>query len=328
MLKDMDSGELVVSSIRAGMKREFALMMKAQAEMGGLSAGRRRVTRSQSTGCASNVVHNAGKISKKANEPDYKKIKKDEEETLGGEAVQKFELIDVSDGEEGKKGNVVDLGSDVGDDFRSLEPQLGAIERTEPEEVGSDSRECTIQPLVTESPLPQVGCSDGVSHEDDGTISGASDLGCKRTGEATSSLAKEPLRRYTRSALKPRNEEMELGSSAGVVESGSSVTLTTSPSKLELKMSKKVGLKRVPRRLKDLLETGLLEGLHVQYVHGSKVNYLVINLMCVLDTLLIGLFSLNIFRGGGDRNLNFRELFRELEYYVHVMNAREERLKL
>ncbi|KAL0416001.1 UNVERIFIED_CONTAM: hypothetical protein Slati_3432000 [Sesamum latifolium] len=32
----MDSGEIVVSSIRAGMKREFAMMMKAQSEMGAL----------------------------------------------------------------------------------------------------------------------------------------------------------------------------------------------------------------------------------------------------------------------------------------------------
>ncbi|KAL0436961.1 UNVERIFIED_CONTAM: Increased DNA methylation 1 [Sesamum radiatum] len=32
--QDMDSGEIVVSSIRTGMKREFAMMMKAQSEMG------------------------------------------------------------------------------------------------------------------------------------------------------------------------------------------------------------------------------------------------------------------------------------------------------
>ncbi|KAL0283842.1 UNVERIFIED_CONTAM: hypothetical protein Sangu_2865000 [Sesamum angustifolium] len=45
----MDSGEIVVSSIRAGMKREFAMMMKAQSKIGALPAGRRRMTRSQST---------------------------------------------------------------------------------------------------------------------------------------------------------------------------------------------------------------------------------------------------------------------------------------
>ncbi|KAK6144348.1 hypothetical protein DH2020_021168 [Rehmannia glutinosa] len=48
------------------------------------------------------------------------------------------------------------------------------------------------------------------------TLGGASDLGCERTGEATSSLAETPLRRrFTRSALKLQDEETELGSKAG-----------------------------------------------------------------------------------------------------------------
>ncbi|KAL0460739.1 UNVERIFIED_CONTAM: hypothetical protein Slati_0701100, partial [Sesamum latifolium] len=65
---DMDSGEIVVSSIRTGMKREFAMMMKAQSEMGALPAGRRRTTRSQSTvGSSTAYVRSANKSeSKKA----------------------------------------------------------------------------------------------------------------------------------------------------------------------------------------------------------------------------------------------------------------------
>ncbi|KAL0294699.1 UNVERIFIED_CONTAM: hypothetical protein Sangu_3213200 [Sesamum angustifolium] len=58
----MDSGEIVVSSIRAGMKREFAMMMKAQSEIGALPAGRRRMTRSQSTaGSSKGNVRSADK---------------------------------------------------------------------------------------------------------------------------------------------------------------------------------------------------------------------------------------------------------------------------
>ncbi|KAL9143458.1 hypothetical protein ABFS82_14G238000 [Erythranthe guttata] len=274
--EDMDSGEIVVSSIRAGMKREFALMMKAQSQLGGLSASRRRVTRSQSSGCSSKGVHGDVTISKKAKRSDSMKIKKDAEETLGREAMRKLELIDISDGEEGAKVDVIGVGTNVRDECRSLEPELVAAvdrieEEKEEEEVGSDFRECTLQPLVMQSPFPQVECSDrDFIHEDDRTLGGASYLGCEITGEATSSLTDKPLRRITRSALKLQDEEMELGSGAGVVENDSSLTLTTSPSKLELKMSKKVELKRVPRKLKDLLETGLLEGLHVQYVQGSK----------------------------------------------------------
>ncbi|KAL0283843.1 UNVERIFIED_CONTAM: hypothetical protein Sangu_2865100 [Sesamum angustifolium] len=61
----MDSGEIVVSSIRAGMKREFAMMMKAQSELGALPAGRRRMTRSQSTaGSSKGNVRSANKVSR------------------------------------------------------------------------------------------------------------------------------------------------------------------------------------------------------------------------------------------------------------------------
>ncbi|KAL0462443.1 UNVERIFIED_CONTAM: Increased DNA methylation 1 [Sesamum latifolium] len=118
----MDSGELVVSSIRTGMKREFAMMMKAQSEMGTLPAGRRRTTRSQSTvGSSTGYVRSANKV----RETD---------------------------------------GDSIHDD---------------------------------ESPV----------------------------GETTD---------------------------------------------LRMKMSKKVELNSIPTKLKDLLQTGLLEGLHVRYIHGSK----------------------------------------------------------
>nr|XP_043613541.1 uncharacterized protein LOC122585478 [Erigeron canadensis] len=40
--------------------------------------------------------------------------------------------------------------------------------------------------------------------------------------------------------------------------------------KLEMKMSKKVVVKKFPSKLKELLETGLLEGLNVTYIRGLK----------------------------------------------------------
>ncbi|KAL0436938.1 UNVERIFIED_CONTAM: Increased DNA methylation 1 [Sesamum radiatum] len=72
--QDMDSGEIVVSSIRTGMKREFAMMMKAQSEMGALPAGRRRTTRSQSTvGSSTGKVQSADKVSRKVKGSESKK---------------------------------------------------------------------------------------------------------------------------------------------------------------------------------------------------------------------------------------------------------------
>ncbi|KAK6138144.1 hypothetical protein DH2020_028124 [Rehmannia glutinosa] len=277
----MDSEEIVVSVIRPGLKREFDMMIKNQSEIKP-SADGRRVTRSQSASSSSRGHEKSdGKINKKVKRSSSKKMKKDEGEKLGGEDVGKLENIDVSDSDKGPKRDVVQVGSNIGHDSRSLEAELVAVERSETERMGADMSETErvgadiregVQPLCTESPLPQVGGSNiDFIHEDERTLGGASDLGCERTGEATSSLAETPLRRrFTRSALKLQDEETELGSKAGVAESGSAATLTTSPSKLEMKMSKKVELKRVPTKLRDLLETGLLEGLCVRYIHGSK----------------------------------------------------------
>ncbi|KAL0436959.1 UNVERIFIED_CONTAM: Increased DNA methylation 1 [Sesamum radiatum] len=265
----MDSDEIVVSSIRAGMKREFAMMMKAQSEMGGLPAGGRRMTRSQSTVGSSKVyVRSADKVSRKVKGSESKKIKKDEGEKLGGEGVRRLEF-DVLDCNKGEKRNAPQVLSNVGHDSGGLEADLVAVERREAEKVGAELRE--DMPLVIESPLPQVRGTDGDSiHEDERPDGETTDLGYERTEESTSGVLQKPFRRFTRSALKLQDEEMGLGSTAGMVDSGGAVTLTTSPSKLEMKMSKKVELNRIPTKLKDLLETGLLEGLHVRYIHGSK----------------------------------------------------------
>lgn len=41
--------------------------------------------------------------------------------------------------------------------------------------------------------------------------------------------------------------------------------------KVEMKMMKKDVVKKFPKKLKELLETGLLEGLSVRYIRGTKV---------------------------------------------------------
>ncbi|KAL0460617.1 UNVERIFIED_CONTAM: Increased DNA methylation 1 [Sesamum latifolium] len=168
----MDSGEIFVSSIRTGMKREFAMMMKAQSEVGALPASRRRTTRSQSTvGSSTGNVQSANKVSRKVR------------------------------GSESKKA--------VG----RLEADLVVVERRETEKVGAELRE--DRPSVIESTVPEVRGTDGDSiHEDESPV-----------GETTD---------------------------------------------LRMKMSKKVELNRMPTKLKDLLQTGLLEGLNVRYIHGSK----------------------------------------------------------
>ncbi|KVH99943.1 Zinc finger, FYVE/PHD-type [Cynara cardunculus var. scolymus] len=60
------------------------------------------------------------------------------------------------------------------------------------------------------------------------------------------------LKRFTRSAVKEKEENVE--------ELG-----TPTRKKMELKMSKKIGLGRMPTNMRELLETGMLEGFRVFY---------------------------------------------------------------
>ncbi|KAI3696718.1 hypothetical protein L6452_29221 [Arctium lappa] len=65
-------------------------------------------------------------------------------------------------------------------------------------------------------------------------------------------LKDSTLKRFTRSAVKEKEENVE-------------ELVTPTRKKLELKMSKKIGLGRVPTNMRELLETGLLEGFRVFY---------------------------------------------------------------
>ncbi|KAL0418263.1 UNVERIFIED_CONTAM: Increased DNA methylation 1, partial [Sesamum radiatum] len=107
----MDSGEIVVSSIRAGMKREFAMMMKAQSEIGALPAGRRRMTRSQSTaGSSKGNVRSADK--------------RREAEKVGAELREDMQRVRGTDGDsiqeaERPVGETTDLGMKMSEKGRS-----------------------------------------------------------------------------------------------------------------------------------------------------------------------------------------------------------------
>ncbi|XP_049353448.1 uncharacterized protein LOC125817992 isoform X1 [Solanum verrucosum] len=91
-------------------------------------------------------------------------------------------------------------------------------------------------------------------------------------GDANDEQIQTPMRRFTRSALKTEEDtEVFQCDSIKIVdvhETGSVGTMSA-PAKLELKMSKKVALTKNPTKLKDLLETGLLEGLPVRYIRGT-----------------------------------------------------------
>ncbi|EEE66405.1 hypothetical protein OsJ_22748 [Oryza sativa Japonica Group] len=74
------------------------------------------------------------------------------------------------------------------------------------------------------------------------------------------------LHHHPKLQLQPRRFTRSLLSSRTSNSSSSSPSASTSTSKMELKMSKKISFTRIPRNLKDLLATGLLEGHPVKYI--------------------------------------------------------------
>lgn len=89
---------------------------------------------------------------------------------------------------------------------------------------------------------------------------------------------KPPVRRFTRSLLKPQEEpQTSSGGSTVVSEEACTKDDVISPLKrpsnntrLEMKMSKKIALHKVPANIRDLLNTGFLDGLSVKYLFLNK----------------------------------------------------------
>lgn len=85
-----------------------------------------------------------------------------------------------------------------------------------------------------------------------------------------------PLRRFTRSVLKPKEEpvvETSSGGSTVLSEESDDVNSPikrSSNNRLEMKMSKKIALHRGPSNIKELLTTGFLDGQPVKYLYPSK----------------------------------------------------------
>ncbi|KAJ3689119.1 hypothetical protein LUZ61_018283 [Rhynchospora tenuis] len=75
-----------------------------------------------------------------------------------------------------------------------------------------------------------------------------------------------PSRRFTRSVLKDKAEGFRSGAAAGEASANG---VPSRKSNLEIKMSKKISVNKVPGTVRDLLSTGLLEGLEVEYKSPS-----------------------------------------------------------
>ncbi|KAL5081837.1 hypothetical protein RYX36_010258 [Vicia faba] len=246
MAKGTDSNEFMVHSrVRTGLKREFAFAMKAQSEIDG-SLGRTR----------------GG--SKNRNEPPVQvsPVGKRARKTGSGKIVE-----DVAGGglsEEEAKSDVVDLGSD--DEPKNLAGELESV-LNEPRVDKIDIEIETVKPNISETletleEPREENCNLGVK--------GGNVKKKKVPLEKT-------MRRFTRSALKEKDEETKVlddnvvGIEDDLVEREKTEVLPVMATPTPRKLCKS-SVKRFPIKLKDLLATGILEGLKVKYVKGQKAR--------------------------------------------------------
>ena len=301
MANGTDSEEFVLlSRVRTGHKREFAFAMKAQSEIcGSLGRTRSRQTRNEA------VATNRSKKLKKSDPKDA-----ENDEVMDQKAKDLGDLGDTMSEEEAKS-DVVDLTSDdepkghVGESESAREGvskedtsmpvfdeelKGGVVEMVQ-NPVKEEELVCESEPNVNEK---EMKAEPGVekTNEDlvkDETIEGVlinEDVKPKNV------VLETPSRRFTRSALKPRQEERSNVKESGKkvvanVDDGvgsSSGRVTTTPA--DMRMLK---WKKFPSKLKDLLEMGILEGMPVKYVRGAKVLILSLLFYVCMSLVILGM---------------------------------------
>ncbi|XP_058199978.1 uncharacterized protein LOC131314980 isoform X4 [Rhododendron vialii] len=276
---------VVVSRVRPGLKREFAFAWKSQADCAG-STGRTRARRTPNGA----LGNEASKDS-----PSSKRFKSSES-NKDSESVEKHKLI----------GSTENVGSDVeGGDVERLisvsedEPKSDVVDSTSDDEQRSVFVESAVKEVVSMG-IELVRDEGNAANEDAGKdvseqpCEGAEISAQKLNTEAcdgvvdraeisAQKLHKEPadgvierafdetpVKRVTRSVVKVVNETLKRSDTEEVKTGDRSESVLLG--KLEKKMPKRIKVKKYPTMLKELLETGLLEGLPVTYLRGMKTR--------------------------------------------------------
>ncbi|KAK9124069.1 hypothetical protein Sjap_013671 [Stephania japonica] len=272
MAKGTDAEEfMVVSGARSGLKREFAFALKVQSELSG-SLGQRRGKKVENSHCfggggseedsSSKRLKNSAAAAVAGEEDEEEESMSPEENGGGGNSNQDQDLSHGPIKEEPESTAAEPLSDLAKSNVAKNAMSNG--EETSKEEVATQSEEVPI-----------------VSNED------------------CNAPVVKPLLQYTRNTFRAKVEPVDVVATAvpkkepvdvvaAAASSGSSVvsedafkneavekdvkmTDVVSPiktplaSKLEMKMSKKIALTKLPTRIKELLQTGMLEGLSISY---------------------------------------------------------------
>lgn len=334
-----DLAETLVSSIRPGMKREFAMMIKSQRGFE-IEIGQRRTRSQNSASDNKNAASRNDEVywgnqykrrSKGSSENKAKKevaaegVKGEEEKLeevaglvglegngsgnngekealLSEEEEPKSDVVDCNSDDE-LKGNVVEEGMAEGEEkedevleLERLGSQMEIMSDTvkNANRIEIDSGKAVVADYTKDAVFeePMDGVVEGMNEDlqvvkevivpmdsdyEVGNVVETPELGDK-VGLTMSALdvgrnAQKPLRRFTRSLLKPTVEASvteDVKGEEAMRNDGISPGPTSS--KMEMKMSKKFELTKTPTKLKELLETGLLEGVTVQYIRGARVR--------------------------------------------------------
>ncbi|RVX20290.1 Increased DNA methylation 1 [Vitis vinifera] len=237
MEKGSDSEEFVMSRIRPGFKREFAFVVKAQSMIGGsLSLGRTRTqtqTKKDRGGPSRNrVLENSIKKRQKSSGLDSQK--NNVEERFPEDRVRSND------------GKLMDNKV-----VRSGQGEQGNDSTDNPMQIGRDN-ESMSGPAEEEELdyLPTSTLREGVKTSRTPSVDGLK--------KAPSS---QNQRRVSRVTLKPKANAMKISvvnnGEKNVVKMGSSAMVPST-------------LKGFPTKLKELLDTGILEDLPVQYIRGLR----------------------------------------------------------
>ncbi|KAF3455153.1 hypothetical protein FNV43_RR05601 [Rhamnella rubrinervis] len=289
MANGKDSDEIFIcSQVRTGLKREYAFASQAygsQAQMYG-SLGRTRARKAQNQPMGSPT----GKRLKVSSPVETKREAERDSEQSNGEVGEEEKAKAVeedfgdSTSEEEAKSGVVDAASD---DEPKYYPCDGEVvgERVFEEELkssveakGDNMVESVIQEELKDDMVEPVN---GEKSKEERTMKSDSEkpsveeahsvplIGEDIKVEVEGVVVENPSRRLTRSALKQKPETVK---KSIVKEKNSDVLrpLVTTPVKVDRKTPS--SSKKFPSNLKDLLETGLLEGQPVTYIRGKKVK--------------------------------------------------------
>lgn len=290
MAKGTDSDEFVLlSRVRTGLKREFVFAMKAQSEIGG-SLGRTRASKNRNDAPVQTAP--ASKRSRKSGSLDADVADVD----VGGDAMSeeeaKSDVVNLASDDEPKNNQVAESESEsvVAVPLCKEEPKSDVVLETVIDEV-------EVEPLKVKEEKEEVMDEEIAQQQQQPLCENKEDLE-KGEEKATAFVApvkeeeedvkeekkvvpleKKPMRRFTRSALKIKSEETNDGDNAsgiavGVVDDKGvpkreteASPLMTLPTPTPMKTSRSSS-KRFPSKLKDLLATGILEGLPVKYLRG------------------------------------------------------------